>query len=94
MLLTCDEFFKRIKPQSIIFGDAISLYKEKISRNIKGVTILDKDYWYPKAHNIVDSALERIRDKKFNNLLDIKPIYLYPKECQIRISHMANRISS
>jgi len=78
------ELLRQVKPNSIILGDAVSLYKERLMRDIKGVTILDKDYWYPKAHNIISLALERIKDKKFSNAFDIKPIYLYPKECQIR----------
>lgn len=84
MLLTEEEFFKNFKGNTIILGDALGLYREKILMNIKDTTILDKDYWYPKAHNIIKLALERISDKKFNHPFDIKPIYLYPKECQIR----------
>jgi tRNA threonylcarbamoyladenosine biosynthesis protein TsaB len=83
-LLGEEEFLKCIIPNSIILGDALSLYKDSILRNIKGVTILDKDYWYPRACNIIRLSLERIRDKKFDNPFDIKPIYLYPKECQVR----------
>lgn len=84
MLLKEEELRKCVKPNSILLGDAVSLYKESILRNIKGAIILDKDYWYPKAHNIIALALERIRDKKFDNPFDIKPIYLYPKECQVK----------
>lgn len=84
MLLTEDEFLKKMRANSIILGDAVGLYKEKILKNIKGVNILDKDYWYPRAHNIISLALERIKDRKFISSFDIKPIYLYPKECQIK----------
>ena len=84
MLLSREEVFKNIKKDAIILGDALDLYKENILANINGVTLLDKDYWYPKPHNIIKIALERIKDKKLNNSFDIKPIYLYPKECQIR----------
>lgn len=84
MLLAKEEFLKKTKKDSIILGDAVSLYKEDILRYIKGVIILDKDYWYPKGHNIIALALERIKEKKFSKSFDIQPIYLYPKECQIR----------
>jgi tRNA threonylcarbamoyladenosine biosynthesis protein TsaB len=84
MLLSKEELFKKIKGNAIILGDAIDLYRDKILMHVKGATILDKDYWYPKARNIILLALERIRDKKFDNPFDIKPIYLYPKECQIK----------
>ena len=84
MLLSIEEFFKIAKPDSIIFGDAVSLFKEEIIRRVRGANILDKDYWYPKAHNIIALALERIKEKKFENSFGIRPIYLYPKECQIK----------
>jgi tRNA threonylcarbamoyladenosine biosynthesis protein TsaB len=84
MLLSIEEFLKSAEPGSIILGDAANLYKEKILREIKKVTILDKDYWYPKAHNIILLALDRIRGGRIGNAFDIKPIYLYPKECQIK----------
>lgn len=85
MLLTESEFFKKARPRSIVFADAVQIHKESILRNIKGVTILNKDYWYPQGRNIVALALERIKNRKFNRPFDIKPIYLYPKECQIKI---------
>lgn len=86
MLLTIDEFFTKakLKDNAVILGDAVNLYKQKILMQMKNVTVLDNDYWYPKAHNIIALALERIKAKKFDNPFDIKPIYLYPKECQIR----------
>lgn len=84
MLLSLDELSKKIKPNSIILGDALGLYKQEILKTIKGVKTLDRDYWYPKPRNIIALALERIKDKKFNTAFDIKPIYIYPKECQIR----------
>ena len=84
LLISEAEFLSKVKNRAIIFGDAVSLYKENILKNIKGVTILDKDYWYPKAHNIIYLAQEKIKNKKFDNPFKVKPIYLYPKECQIK----------
>ncbi len=84
MLLSREEFFKKVKANAIILGDAAGLYKDEILSRIKGVHILDKDYWYPKAHNLIALALERIKEKKLNDPFRIKPIYLYPKECQIK----------
>jgi tRNA threonylcarbamoyladenosine biosynthesis protein TsaB len=84
MLLSEKEFFKAIKPKAVVFGDAVSLYKDKILKHIKGVTVLDIDFWYPKAHNILELAKEKIKNNKFDDPFDVKPIYLYPKECQIR----------
>lgn len=86
MLLTIDEFLKKLKniKQVEMLGDAVGLYKEIILKNIKNVIILDKDHWYLKAHNIIELAQEKIKHKEFDNPFKIKPIYLYPKECQVR----------
>ena len=84
MLLTVDELVKKAPKGSIILGDAISLYKEKLQNGIKGAVPLDKEFWYPKAHNIIVLALQRIKAKKFHSAFNIKPIYLYPKFCQVK----------
>ncbi len=84
LLLPKDGFLKKIPKDATLLGDALSLYKEDILRKIKNVKILDKDYWYPQAHNIVELALERIKEKKFSHAFEVEPIYLYPKECQIK----------
>lgn len=89
LLLTMDDLIKKIKSAKykaklIFLGDAIPLYKEKLIREFGEVLFLDKDCWYPKGHNIIEQALAKIKSKKISNAVNIKPIYLYPKECQIR----------
>ncbi len=84
MLLSEKAAFKKIKSNSILLGDAAALYKDKILQNIKGARILETDYWYPKPHNMIELVLEKIRQKKVSSASGLRPIYLYPKECQIR----------
>jgi len=84
MLISKEELLKKIKQPAVIFGDALNLYKEDILKSAPQSVLLDKDKWYPKAHNIVKLALLRIKNKKFDDLLKINPIYVYPKECQIK----------
>jgi tRNA threonylcarbamoyladenosine biosynthesis protein TsaB len=94
MLLEEDEFLKKVKKKIavkkgnniVILGDAINLYKGKLLAELEGVKILDKDYWYPQGRNIIELAKEKIKNKELNTAFEIKPIYLYPKECQIRKS--------
>ena len=84
MLLCVEDFLKKIRPDSAVFGDALALYREKILRQKKSVRLLDRDYWQLAGSNIIAPALEKIKHGRLNNAFDIKPIYLYPKECQIR----------
>ena len=83
-LSTLDELIKKIKPGSVLLGDALGLYKDKIQKTRKGAFFLDKDYWYPRPDKLLDIALEKIRKKKVTNAFAVKPIYLYPKECQVK----------
>ena len=84
MLLSEMEFFKTARPGSIILGDAINVYKGAMQAQIKGAAILDRDYWYPRPRNIITLALEKIKNNKLSDAFSINPIYLYPKECQVR----------
>jgi tRNA threonylcarbamoyladenosine biosynthesis protein TsaB len=78
------ELLGGLKDNSIVLGNAVNLYREKILNKVKSATILSQDYCYPNARNMMELALERIRDKKITGVFDIRPIYLYPKECQIK----------
>ncbi len=90
MLLSPKDFLNKIQQKIprqsniAVLGDGVGLYKEKIFSQLKGATILDKDYWYPQARNIILLAKERIKAKRCDDCFKIKPVYLYPKECQIR----------
>ena len=83
-LLSKDEFLRNINPLSTILGDALNLYRDDIKSHAGEVSFLDRDRWYPKAHNIITLVLNKIRQGRLSNKLKINPIYLYPKECQIR----------
>ena len=67
-----------------MLGDALALYGDRILAQTKGTVLLDKDYGKLNAHNLVTLALAKIKAKQFSSALNIKPIYLYPKECQIK----------
>lgn len=84
LLLNKNDFYRSIKPLSLILGDALNLYRDDIRSNFGEVSFLDKDSWYPKAHNVITLALKKIRQGKSSDNYKINPIYLYPKECQIR----------
>jgi len=86
-LSTKDELLKKLPSGSIVFGDAAALYKDDILKNIKAATVLEKDYWYPRPHNIIALAGDAIRKGRATVAARIQPIYIYPKECQIVKSH-------
>ena len=83
-LLTLEEFLKKFSRKAAVLGDASPLYRDQMLSRIKGVTMLDKDYWFPKPRNLINLTLARIRAKRVSSAEEIKPIYLYPQECQIK----------
>jgi len=84
LLLSLDEFVRKFPNRAVVLGDAAVLYKDKMLSRIKGASILDKDYWFPKAHNLIELALAKIKIRNFSSAQTVKPIYLYPQECQIK----------
>ncbi|MCM8800612.1 MAG: tRNA (adenosine(37)-N6)-threonylcarbamoyltransferase complex dimerization subunit type 1 TsaB [Candidatus Omnitrophica bacterium] len=87
MLLDEESLLKKIKKNTILLGDGLNLYnRRKLFSSAKGIIILDKDYWYLKGFSIILSAKDKIDKGELSNPFDIKPIYLYPKECQIKIN--------
>ena len=83
-LLSLDELVKKFPRKAVVLGDAVALYGDALLTRIKNATVLDKDYWSPQAHNLMELAVAKIKAKQFSSVLTVKPIYLYPKECQIK----------
>ena len=83
-LLSLNELVKKFPSKVVILGDAVALHGDALLARIKNSTVLDKDYWIPQAHNLMSLALDKIKAKQFSSVLTVKPIYLYPKECQIK----------
>jgi len=95
LLLPIEELLKRLtqplhvraglKGEVLFLGDAIPLYREQIrkAKRIKAVFAGEK-FWYPRASRAVSLALERFREGKIDDVDNLAPLYLYPKECQIK----------
>ena len=83
-LIPKDEFIKRINSPSVVFGDALDIYRDDILRKTAKASFPDKDSWYPKAHNLITLVLQRIAKGKKTGNFKLNPVYLYPKECQIK----------
>lgn len=83
-LLTPEEFIATLSRRAVVFGDGADLYKKKIYSACGSVSFLDKDYWFPKPHNLIKLALCRVRSGQVFSAEEIKPIYIYPQECQIK----------
>jgi tRNA threonylcarbamoyladenosine biosynthesis protein TsaB len=78
----------KMRSREILFlGDGLVLHKEKILNTVRGTVVLDRDYWYPQARNLLALAKEKIAKKDLSSAFKIGPVYLYPKDCQVRKKH-------
>jgi len=74
----------RLLKDSVILGDGLNICAKDYSAGFKGIRILDQDYWRLEGRKLIELAKIALEDKKYRGAFRIKPLYLYPKECQIR----------
>lgn len=83
-LLTPGQLLKRIKSACIFVGDGLLNSKELISRERADLaSFAPRNQWYPKADRLAKLAYNLVKNGK-SGTENILPIYLYPKECQIK----------
>lgn len=83
-LTTIDCLLRRIKKNTLFVGDALYLYQDKI-RQKKGLCFFaEENLWLARIENLAEIASMRFQKKSFDDAKSILPIYLYPKECQVR----------
>ena len=83
LLLGVDKLMKKVKGPAVFLGSGLGLYRKEIQRFNKKALFLDEGYWYPRAGNLI--RLARIR--KDAKLTALQPMYLYPKDCQVKRGH-------
>ncbi len=84
-LSSIEALLKYIKLRTIFVGDAVKLYKEIIKSKLKDKAYFSKQgLWYPKAANLLEIARDKFARNQIISRAKLLPLYLYPKECQIR----------
>jgi tRNA threonylcarbamoyladenosine biosynthesis protein TsaB len=85
MLLGIKELLKSINTQALFLGDGIKTYRDALlSAGIAPGSLLPEGMWYPDAEDIAVLAKDKIRKRKKDNVFTLSPLYIYPKECQIK----------
>jgi len=79
------DLLSRIKGRVNFIGDGILLYRREIEVNLKErAHFLEADLWYPQPENILKLTFEKMKNKEFVDSDRVVPLYLYPKDCQVR----------
>lgn len=85
LLLSVDRLMRKVKGPAIFLGDGIPLYRERIERFNIEAAFLGEEYWYPKASSLIKLALgKKIICRGGHTGRPLQPIYLYPKDCQVK----------
>lgn len=86
LLTPVGKLLKKIKGEVLFLGDAIELYKEEIIKLKKDAAkFAPKISWFPQASRIAFLGLEAFKRSRRDDPYTLVPMYLYPKECTVRI---------
>jgi len=79
------ELLKKIKENAIFLGDGLIPYRKAIEDNFKfkAEFAAEKD-WHPKAATVAKLSYKLIKKRKFEEPDKFVPMYLYPKDVQVR----------
>ena len=85
-LCTPQEALKGIKGEVVFVGDGVEIFKEEI-RKVRGLTPLfaDEKSAFPQAKFLIELACRRIKEKGWDDINTLVPLYLYPDHCSIGV---------
>ena len=85
LLDSIENVANNIDCSTIIAGDAITKYKEQIQKQKKDLVFLTpEELWYPRADILAELGFVKNEQGYKDDPFTLLPLYIYPKECQIR----------
>lgn len=91
LLVPLKEILKKLTIATYFIGDGLKMYQDEIIRYSQHTLKLKKKIFFvderkccPQASQLALLALPRFRKKKYDHIDRIVPLYLYPKDCQVR----------
>ncbi|MDP2942600.1 MAG: tRNA (adenosine(37)-N6)-threonylcarbamoyltransferase complex dimerization subunit type 1 TsaB [Candidatus Omnitrophota bacterium] len=84
-VLPITELLRKIKGDAIFLGDGLIPYKKTIEDNFKfkAAFAAEKD-WHPRVATVAKLGYELAKKKRFEEPDKFVPMYLYPKDVQVR----------
>ncbi len=84
-VIPVSELLKSIKDDAIFLGDGLVAYRKTIEDNFKhDAGFAPERCWYPRATTVAHLGYDLIKNKKFEETDKFIPMYLYPKDVQVR----------
>lgn len=79
------ELLKKVRGDAIFLGDGLIPYRKEIEDNFKfKAEFAAEKYWYPTAATVAELGYGLIKKRKFEEPDKFVPMYLYPKDVQVR----------
>lgn len=83
LLVNFRKWASGIKGKMAVLGDAVGVFGNELAAR-KNILCLPEEFWYPRAENLCALAGEKFKKQGADNIEKLSPLYLYPKECQIK----------
>ncbi len=84
-VLPVSELLKNIKGNAVFLGDGLVPYKKVIEDDFKfKAEFAAEKYWYPAVETVAKLGYESAKKKRFEEPDRFVPMYLYPKDVQVR----------
>jgi tRNA threonylcarbamoyladenosine biosynthesis protein TsaB len=97
LLTTLENVLDKVHGRTLFTGDGLSLYRKNIEEAYRKYAskkessckclFAEEKYWYPQAKVMAALAYERFRNKQYDDAASLVPLYLYPQDCQVSLSH-------
>ncbi len=91
LLIEPDELMKRVcremrsRAHKVLFlGDGIEVYGELFRAGGDGVEFLRGLGWHPRAGVVARLAARKFEKKRFSDVCELVPLYLYSRECDMK----------
>ncbi len=88
LLQPIEQVLEGCQGEMAFVGDAVPLYQKEIlhQAKIQGYepTLTPEKLWYPQAKNIWPLVEGRFKNKQFDDIDKLLPLYLYAADCQVR----------
>ena len=78
------EFLARVTEPAIFLGDGCALYGERIRARCPDAQVAPHECWLPRAATLARLGRERLLAGERDDPARLVPLYLYPKDCQVR----------
>ncbi|MDP8264106.1 MAG: tRNA (adenosine(37)-N6)-threonylcarbamoyltransferase complex dimerization subunit type 1 TsaB [Candidatus Aceula lacicola] len=82
------DILRKVKGDCLLVGDGVGLFEKEIKLYFKSKknkpTFVDEKYNNVQARDLAALSFNRFKNKKTDNVNTLKPMYLYPQDCQVR----------